>query len=1405
MTIQPKYHWQFNERKGRVAHDAIAGAEARFHESVVWQAHGRIGPAVRSTSRKSRLVFAPEIGQFGTRDFTVTFGIKIMDTQDLDDMNIIGTRDVSGHGNWFSLRLQDNGRRLHFEVDENSKGKHYATAKTPRLSNLYDKKWHHIALVREGRTVQIYLDGTRVAGGASKTGIANINRAVDVKLGHYTRDTPIARYEDLRIYHAALTTEQIQALIPPINRPLSAGEIELVATDEAAILLKQDVVDLSRFSGHFKQLRLGPDTGATLYKDTDFKDAAQKLYADIPDIRFTKLGDFPRSVRIWSTVGEPFTGKWIIKAPNGQFLHRGQTHLQTAPQQWSNGLFTFHYDLQQARLQLLPGTDKDNARFTLSAVEPPASLFVDDSDSLPGEFSLINQGADEWLELVAGNTFRWTRQKDQRAVFVRAVKFAENEGQVGELAQGEVALYEHRAYHGKTWILSDSAKDVAGEHKRFGDFGGLNDRTSSIRLGPDTGVTLFKHFNYRAAEDKREEEIEDIVKNVPDLKESQIGDDALSSVKIFRTVAAEDVFASYTTKLSQDYRMVDDKLEEFSAYRTTLRFEPGAGAIEVSATDFTTIEVDGTTYEIHEEQSATLTPNELNFIMITSEADGLNTPGLKIQTREMADNEQVVIFPNQEAHQQIAELEDGALWNAKDAQGNLIVDRAAHSQAEVASVQNTIKRVTATVTYADKAPVAKPGGGSRVLSSERVVSGTAIDQPWELKFKPEPDEGERRQSQAQSAILKSRGLVAASVAANRPENGGIEEATVSEDDFAQLLSQATSSESVPVETSGKDTQLPGATGFGSARLVGGIKRLRIGRRIRNAIKKATSVVVGAVKGVVHFVVKTATEVIDFVVDTVEKVGEFIEAVVEKVVNGIKKFIEFLQFLFNWGDILDTQKYLVGAINDGFDYVAQQVESVKGPVSNFMDELQETVEDAMNQLVTTLGGEPSEVREGGSGLPEAVEWFFSKLMGGSKQDDAEPTPRGVKPPSGDSKPEHFVFHFVEAFADGVGAVLRGFEGLGETIATLIANPLKPQLAVVVLVETLRDVIIQLLEAVENLALGFLDAIAEAIEQLKKLLNAEIKIPFISDLFRLIGGGKLTVLNLTGLLLAIPVTIVSKLIFGEAPFKNEPPLAVALQADAPAIAAPQASLQRTSNAVGENAIAQVVAEPRASFQGPNLARKKSIQDWGATGLLADVLNGMVTAYLDVLPESSDDPYEETAGFGFEIVSLVLGGFSWLASFPSSPGFPGGRPYNVAAHAVSKSKDEQEYWERVMWGWRTAVYWLDVVIFTGKEIANAKGKEVTRQRLKRADEFTIGVAFAFSIVDAGLAIKYLTTIPKEEKPGLEIANEVVSWLPNLLSPMRLSGPKGAIALSVVDGVAAFANYAMGHKLLTDDLAEL
>ncbi|MEO1593472.1 MAG: LamG-like jellyroll fold domain-containing protein, partial [Cyanobacteria bacterium J06632_22] len=673
------------------------------------------------------------------------------------------------------MRLQEKGSILFFEVDEDSRGKNYARAQSQSLPSLNDQKWHHVAIVRAGKTIRLYFDGSQVATGTSKTGVANILGSVATKLGHYTRHTPAAQYEDLRTYHTALSAAQVKALVPPVNPPLRPGEVELVAADNAAVILNQNVDDLAHFSSSFKQLRVANNTGVTLYQNDNYKGTAQKCYADLPDMRRSRLKTFPKSIRIWSSVGEPFTGKWIIKAPNGLFLHAGKVSLTTVPQQFSNGLFKFHYNLQQARLQLLPGTDQESDRFILSPVQAPVPLFIDDSDSLSDEFSLTNQAQNEWLELVDGRTFSWTQQKERRAVFVRAVKFAENEGQVGELSPGEVALYEHGAYHGRTWIFSDSANVVSGEHRRFGIFQNLNDIASSIRLGPDTGVTLFKHFNYRVADGKREEEIEDLIKNVPAMRESQIGNDALSSIKIFRTLEPENVFSSYTTKLSQDYRMVGDTLEEFSAYRTTLRFNPGAGAIEVSATDVTQIEVEGTTYDIDEERSVTLRPNQLNMIMITSEADGLNTPGLKIRTSTMGLNERVVIFPNQEAHRQIAELEGDALWNAKDAKGNLIVDRRAHTQAEVASAQNTIKRVMATVAYNNDAPVKN----SRVPSSNRGVSGATIDNPWELSLgtvagAPPPSDDQ------QSIVVQPP----------------IEERPVSSDEWQQLLAEAISADDV---------------------------------------------------------------------------------------------------------------------------------------------------------------------------------------------------------------------------------------------------------------------------------------------------------------------------------------------------------------------------------------------------------------------------------------------------------------------------------------------------------------------------------------------------------------------------------------------------------------------------------
>jgi hypothetical protein len=710
----------------------------------------------------------------------------------------------------------------------------------------------------------------------------------------------------------------------------------------------------------------------------------------------------------------------------------------------------------------------------------------------------------------------------------------------------------------------------------------------------------------------------------------------------------------------------------------------------------------------------------------------------------------------------------GALWNAKDAQGNLIVDRTAHSQAEVASVQNTIKRVMATVTYTDDAPVVRKGSvaNSRIQSSNRVVSGATIDNPWELKFGSIEDNKTNLPDRGRTPNPPSKVVLKAP----------IEENKISPDEWQQLISQATSGDEA-------SSLVATRSGFG-----------RIGRRFKDAIKKAASVVIGTVKDIVHVIVKTAEGVIDFVVDTAEKVAEFVEAVVEKVVEGIKKFIEFLQFLFNWGDILDTQRYLKKTINTSLDSAKQLAVDAKPHVKSFVDDLQDDVEDGMNHLVKTLGGKPSEVEESGFELPEALEWFLSKFLGGSKSSDSETTPGSG---SGDSPLASFVRQLLEAFEDAVGAGLRLSEGVFDSIQTLIANPREPEAALIVIIEALRDAIIQSLDAVENVALGLLDVVGAAIDLFKGLLNAEIRIPFISDLLDFIGVGKLTVLNLATIVLAIPVTITAKLVTGEHLFANSVPMPLDLanQQGTPLafanVTTERSALSDSTDASNDFASIDKLDEP------DSIGDLRQDLTFTIIVTLADTVNHIFAGILDLfdvpgfgendgeftdLDTSLAETSENIVGRlkALEIASIVLSLISWSCSKPA----PG---------AASKEKRR----EITLWSYRGGTLVLDTLLtmFNG-------------QRMRRVEKSFNIIWALLNTIDLSLSSFYLAAVEEENDAirRADISNEFFSTLPNIFSIVRSIEfePKTKMVLHLVhvgtDFAAAIATLTTGGILIRE-----
>ncbi|MCU0466478.1 MAG: hypothetical protein MUF38_18155, partial [Anaerolineae bacterium] len=575
----------------------------------------------------------------------------------------------------------------------------------------------------------------------------------------------------------------------------------------------------------------------------------------------------------------------------------------------------------------------------------------------------------------------------------------------------------------------------------------------------------------------------------------------------------------------------------------------------------------------------------------------------------------------------------------------------------------------------------------------------------------------------------------------------------------------------------------------SVRLFGAASRRGFFSDIKDAFKDATSVVIGFANDALQTIIRIGDRVLTFVLDTAAKVATFVEAIIEKVVSSIKQFIEFLRFLFDWEDITKTQRFLVASINNAFDYAADLVDSAKGPVAEFIDDLQEGIEDGINGLIRQLGGDPDADDEG-PGLPEAAEWFLNLILGESRGSDNEATVQETTASDGsvaDSLQDAFN-NILEALRDAVGIGAEIADGMIDTIEAFVKNPLRPELALIEILETIRNVGIKVLDLGQELIFAFFDILIAAVKLFKVVLNAKIRLPLISRLFEMIGGGDLTILNVLGLLVAIPTTIIHKLIFGEAPFREVLPPVLAdqpVEDSDPAVIASGNLLSLNSS---ESAVQSDDDKERT---------KRKIRGFGGLALTADLINGIITTGLDAFPEQGDDDGKGT--FILEFASIVLSWASWLGSFPASPSEPGGYPYALHKHKVTKTNDKTAYRQRVMWGWRTALLSLDTMYLL-MALKKHNSQEMPIQRLGRADDFSAFMLVAFTLIDLELTGLYLATLPQGKSKRLEVANEVIGLLPNLFCFVRHSGPKGAIALAVLDGVTAITNFGLGIKLLID-----
>lgn len=285
----------------------------------------------------------------------------------------------------------------------------------------------------------------------------------------------------------------------------------------------------------------------------------------------------------------------------------------------------------------------------------------------------------------------------------------------------------------------------------------------------------------------------------------------------------------------------------------------------------------------------------------------------------------------------------------------------------------------------------------------------------------------------------------------------------------------------------------------------------------------------------NLVIEIAGTVYKFILDGVEAVGKAMSWVFEKITVGVQKLIDFVGFLFQWGDILDTSDSIVAFINAGLGYAQDQVSGLKAKEQQFMQTLKDSVNNRQAPENVAAGTETKDPREtndmDAAKNSVAYNWVsYQVSCGGMAQNgkiDGAADLMSTMPTLEDgttlqdlwndlSTIFQTLFHYITTIGSDVSDLFTP-----TTTSTDAYNRLK------------LDLINAAIDTTQNVLDLLVDALSLVLTQFQQLCNQAIELPIFTALWKAIAGGRdFTVFNAFSLLMAIPVTVVYKVVKGTA---------------------------------------------------------------------------------------------------------------------------------------------------------------------------------------------------------------------------------------------------------------------------------
>lgn len=300
--------------------------------------------------------------------------------------------------------------------------------------------------------------------------------------------------------------------------------------------------------------------------------------------------------------------------------------------------------------------------------------------------------------------------------------------------------------------------------------------------------------------------------------------------------------------------------------------------------------------------------------------------------------------------------------------------------------------------------------------------------------------------------------------------------------------------------------------------------------IRSGVKSVIQSVVSLAENVWEFVVSIAGKIYRAVLHCAEQIAAAVEQLFSTVAGAIKDVINYLEYLFAWGDIRRTKEVFHHLTRL---YLEEQVESVrylKGKFDGMMSDVIKSVNEWANITDWTGIGESADKKIKGSVSALDGQDASSMMIINHFKDNAENITE--QPATQQPVEEPGVFDvLLEALkreGDLMSEVFRQFQAIAENYNSLTLGEILKKIAAI-----LANTVLSTVQVVIDALLDVLYILGKAAI---RVLDTKIHIPVVSDILNAIGVEDMSMLDLICWIGAVPATIMYKVFTGSAPFTD-----------------------------------------------------------------------------------------------------------------------------------------------------------------------------------------------------------------------------------------------------------------------------